>query len=171
MQPDVFLTRVLDPGLAFLASLQGPQPTNDIRRFLLCIALQESGPQLNARYQGSPSTSPGPARGWWQFEQGGGVAGVLRHAASATLSKQVCAELAVVADPASVWRAIEGSDLLAASFARLLVWTDPQPVPTTEDAAWDCYCNRLWRPGKPHPETLPGNWQTATQAVVPTGDD
>ena len=165
MTPGTFLTRVLDPGLDFLAELGGPKPTDDVRRFLLCVALQESGPKLDARYQGSPSANAGPARGWWQFEQGGGVAGVLSHSASKSLAQQTCAGLAVQAQSAAVWRSLEGNDTLAACFARLLLWTDPQPVPTREDTGWACYL-RLWRPGKPHPETWPANWQTATDAMA-----
>jgi hypothetical protein len=167
MMPDTFLTRIIDDGLDFLSSIQGaPPPTDDVRRFLLCVALQESGPKLDARYQGSPSTSPGPARGWWQFEQGGGVAGVLQHQASQALAQQACTALDVVAQPAAVWRALEGNDLLSCSFARLLMWTDPPPVPNTEDAAWDCYAKRLWRPGAPHRDAWHTNWQTASDCVV-----
>jgi hypothetical protein len=166
MMPDTFLTRIIDDGLDFLSSIQGaPPPTDDVRRFLLCVALQESGPKLDARYQGSPSTSPGPARGWWQFEQGGGVAGVLQHQASRTLAIEVCKQLSVMTDPAAVWRAIEGNDLLSCSFARLLVLTDPKSVPSTEDTAWDYYI-RTWRPGKPHRDAWTTNWRTASQCVT-----
>jgi len=166
MSPDTFLN-LIDNGLEFLASLNGPQPTDAARRLLLAIAMQESGPKLDARYQNSPSPMPGPAKSFWQFEQGGGVTGVLNHSASRALAREACATLAVVADPAAVWRAMEGNDELACTFARLLVWTDPQPLPTTEAAAWECYL-RLWRPGKPHPETWPANWQAATTAVLNT---
>ena len=165
MTPEMFLTRVLDPGLAFLTSLGGPPPTAAARRFLVCIALQESGPKLDARYQGSPSTTPGAARGFFQFEQLGGVAGVLSHNASKALAASVCANLEVVASSAAVWRAIEGNDLLACAFARLLVWTDPQALPTTENTGWDCYM-RVWRPGKPHRDAWTPNWATASQAVT-----
>lgn len=63
-------------------------------------------------------------------------------------------------DAASVWRAIEGHDRLATAFARLLLWTDPHPIPTEERAAWDCYL-RLWRPGKPRPAEWPALWRLA----------
>ena len=166
MQPSEFLRDILDPGIAFLADLGSPPPSDDARRFLLAVAMQESGPKLDARYQGSPSATPGPARGWWQFEQGGGVRGVLTHAASRDRAGQVCDALRVQRNDAAVWRAIEGNDLLAACFARLLLWTDVPPLPTTEAAAWDCYALRLWRPGKPHPETWGGNWRTASETVA-----
>src|ERR1700729_1154720 len=110
MDPGTFLTDIIDDGLAFVAGLGGPQPSDDARRLMLCIALQESGPGLSARYQNSPATTPGPARGWWQFEQGGGVAGVLQHAASRTMAAEACSRVTVVPQPAAVWRAIEGND-------------------------------------------------------------
>ena len=164
MPPDVFLADIINPGLLHVEAVGGPKPSNDARRLLLAIAMQESGPGLNARYQNSPSTSPGPARGWWQFEQGGGVVGVLSHAASSNFAAATCARLSVVAQPAAVWRAIEGNDALSCSFARLLMWTDPPALPNTEGPAWDFYM-RLWRPGKPHREVWQGNWQTADATV------
>lgn len=165
MTPDQFLVDILDPGLVFLASIEGPIPTDDVRRFLLCVALQESGATLTARYQNSPSPEPGPARGWYQFESGGGVKGVLTHGASSSLAKAACNHLHVVASQDAVWRALEGHDRLATVFARLLLFTDTHPVPTTASGAWDCYCNRLWRPGKPHPAMWVDNWRTADETV------
>lgn len=162
--PNEFLNEIIDNGLNFLALLGGPQPNDDARRFLLAIAQQESGQALNARYQGSPSAAPGPARGFWQFEQGGGVAGVLGHNSSSALASKVCAGCIVVRQTSSVWRALEGHDLLATSFARLLILTHPKALPKTEQEGWDQYMN-LWRPGKPHREVWPGNWQRADQAV------
>jgi hypothetical protein len=163
MSPDTFLS-LIDDGLEFLASMGGPRVTDLARRELLAIALTEAGPKLDARYQNSPSPLPGPARSFWQMEQGGGVAGVLNHSASRTWARQACAELAVVADPAAIWRAIEGNDVLACCWARLLLWTDPAPLPTTQQAGWDYYL-RLWRPGRPHPEVWPANWANATATV------
>lgn len=165
MDTDLFLTDVIDPGLDILADIGGPAPSDDACRFLLAVALQEIGTDLVARYQSSPSTSPGPARGRWQFECGGGVAGVLSHAASKDLAAEVCSAFEVVCGKEAVWRSLEGNDLLALCFARLLMWTDPFPVPTNESDAWDCYAERLWRPGKPHPDVWPGNWATADAVV------
>jgi hypothetical protein len=164
MTPQEFLSSIIDPGLVSLESVGGPPLSDNARRMLLAIALQESGPQLVARYQNSPSTSPGPARGWWQFEQGGGVTGVLNHSASKSWASKACETCTVVAQPSSVWRSLEGHDDLAVMFARLLLWTDPRPLPTTEVDAWDYYI-RNWRPGKPHPENWPTNWKTASMTV------
>lgn len=164
MTPSRFLESILDPGLDSLAQLGGPPMNDQARRLLLSIALQESGPQLNARYQNSPAASPGPARGWWQFEQGGGVTGVLNHSASKSLASKSCEAYSIQAIPSSVWRALEGHDHLATAFARLLLWTDPKALPMTEVDGWDCYI-RNWRPGKPHPENWPSNWAEASKAV------
>jgi hypothetical protein len=165
MSPERFLTRIIDEGLVYVGGIGGPQPSDAARRLMLCIALQESGPNLEARYQNSPAASPGPARGWWQFEQGGGVAGVLQHSASRTMAYEVCDHTVVVPQPAAVWRSIEGNDLLACCFARLLIWTDPKAIPTTEEAAWNYYLN-LWRPGKPHRSAWTPNWKTASDTVA-----
>lgn len=160
----VFLKRHIDPGLALLAAHSGPPPSQEARCFLLAVAMQESGSHLAARYQGCPAAAAGPARGFWQFERGGGVAGVLRHPASRGLARTICADLAIIPEPAASWRALEGSDLLAAVFARLLLFTDAHKLPTDADESWQCYL-RLWRPGKPHPGPWPENWAAAHHAV------
>ena len=165
MKPEIFLGDIIDSGLSYLNGLGGPAPSDDARRMLLAIALQESGPGLNARYQNSPLATPGPARGWWQFEQNGGVVGVLTHAASSMMAYGACSTLAVVPESAAVWRALEGHDVLACVFARLLLWTDPRPLPVAETPAWDYYL-RNWRPGKPHREAWSANWKTANDAVM-----
>lgn len=162
--PATFLAEVIDPGLNFLASAGGPRPNDEIRRFLLAIAQQESGPSLDARYQASPSTSPGPARGFWQFEQGGGVKGVRNHSSSKDLAAKVCQSCIIVNQDQAVWRALEAHDLLAVSFARLLVLTYPGALPKTQQDGWNQYLN-LWRPGKPHPDSWAGNWSRADAAV------
>jgi hypothetical protein len=161
----IFLRDVIDEGLDTMEAFGGPPRTQSVRCFLLCIAMQESGPQLEARYQNSPSTTPGPARGWYQFEQGGGVTGVLNHASSRALAIKSCSFLNVLTEPAAVWRALEGHDVLATIFARLLIYTDPAPIPGTEDAAWDYYL-RTWRPGKPHRDAWHTNWQFAVDCVT-----
>src|SRR5215510_10168615 len=129
MHPSLFVEKILDPGLELLELLGGPPPSNAARQNLLTIALQESGPQLAARYQDSPSSVPGSARGFWQFESSGGVRGVMTHPASATLARRLCDACWVLWQEAAIWRALEGNDLLAAGFARLLVWTDPYALP------------------------------------------
>lgn len=108
----------------------------------------------------------GPANGFWQFEKGGGVKGVLEHDATKKLAIVACQARAVEPTKDVVYAAIVNDDVLAACFARLLYWTDPKSLPTVGDAqgAWDLY-QRTWRPGKPHPETWAECYAAALKAV------
>jgi len=129
------------PALALLpARMNSPQA----EALLLAIGLQESG-LIHRRQIG------GPARGLWQFEQGGGVRGVMRHPLSRPHALAVCTAQGVEPTDAAVYAALEHDDILAAAFARLLLWTDPAPLPAVGEVgkAWDLYV-RTWRPGKPH---------------------
>lgn len=103
----------------------------------------------------------GPARGLAQFELGGGVKGVMTHPASKDLAAEVCVKRGV--DPGNyrqVWAALEVDDVLALALARLLLWTDSQPLPTNQADGWLAY-TRVWRPGKPHPDKWSQSWATA----------
>jgi hypothetical protein len=66
----------------------------------------------------------------------------------------------------AVWAALERDDVLAAAFARLLLWTDACPLPALGDWAggWDYYL-RTWRPGKPKPDKWPGLYRQAVDAA------
>lgn len=154
MNTDMLLAIVVRPALALLGDrFQGA----DAERMLVAIVLQESG--LRHRVQVG-----GPARGLWQFERGGGVRGVLTHPATRERAARVCADLLYPPDEATVYDALADNDVLAACFARLLLWSDPKPLPRSQDDAWACY-QRNWRPGKPHPERWPANWEQAVRAV------
>lgn len=126
----------------------------------LAIGGQES--KYLARRQvinkGGKLVPEGPASGFWQFEQGGGVRGVLRHERSAVLAKRLCAVRDVEPTAAAVWKALEHDDVLAAGFARLLLLTDLGKLPAIGDleAGWACYIKN-WNPGKPHK----GTWADA----------
>lgn len=165
MTPDEFLANILDPNLKTLQKLDGPRVTDPVRVFLTCVALQESGPDLDARYQSSPNLTPGPARGWFQFEQGGGVKGVMTHQTTRKMMERICAYAYVQPNQPAVWRALEGHDFLAVAVARMLLLTDPPAVPTNAADGWEAYAVRLWRPGKPHSDKWPGNWARAEAAV------
>ncbi len=120
---------------------------------LLAIAMQES--RLEHRQQ-----IGGPARGFWQFEKGGGVAGVLRHPLTAGHAQKALCDLrypGAVASPETVYAVLAHNDTLAAVFARLLLWTVPGRLPTVNEPeiGWQQYLDG-WRPGKPHRET----WNT-----------
>lgn len=164
MTPSARLRDIIRPGLAHLHSLGGPAPTRDAERFLLAVSLQED--PAARRYQVLDGGRKGAASGLWQFEAGGGVRGVLHHPASKKLAARLCVTRGVCgACPDRVWSALERDDVLATGFARLLLLTDQHPIPTAIRAAWECYADRLWRPGKPHIETWPESWSAAYEAV------
>jgi hypothetical protein len=140
---------------------------------ILAIMLQESS--LAHRWQVIDANRPdrkGPARGLAQFEKGtkasrGGVWGVYLHPASRYWLAQVCEKLGVEFHPNAIWAALESNDTLAVCVARLLLFTDPKPLPAigAKDVAW-AYYQRNWRPGKPHPETWHRKYSAAVQAVT-----
>ena len=156
MTPNNLLDAAIAPALRLLPARMD---TPAARIMLLAIAYQESG--MQHRHQVG-----GPAHGYWQFEQGGGVRGVLRHPSSKDRIQDVLAVLDY--DPASTaaecYAAIEHNDILAAAFARLLLWTDSAPLPTEAGAAWALYL-RTWRPGKPHYDTWGDNFQKAKDFI------
>lgn len=108
----------------------------------------------------------GPARGFWQFEQGGGVAGVLRHHATRDIAANVCADLQYKPDGREVYEALADNDILAACFARLLLWTLPDALPGIgdEEGAWNQYIES-WRPGKPHPKQWGKSYARALEGM------
>lgn len=141
----------IDPALKLLpARMDSPEA----RVMLLTIGLQES--RFEYRWQVLDRARPnlkGPARGFWEMERGtkasrGGVCGVVLHDASRALSKALCRARGCPFSGWAIWHAIETDDVLAAGFARLLLFTDPRPLPAVDDAtaAWDYYV-RCWRPG------------------------
>ena len=116
------------------------------------IGQQESGYLVRRQY------GNGPARGYWQFEEGGGVKGVMEHKASSELARSVCHARGVPFVRRAVWEALETDDVLAAALCRLLMWTDSGKLPTNEDDGWAMYA-RTWRPGRPHPDKWPASWK------------
>lgn len=162
MSPSTFLSRILDPGLDWTATHASVvQNRSAARVFLLAVAIQET--DLVSRFQ-VVAGGAGPARGWWQFEAPT-LGLMLRHPVSGDRLRSLCAAAWVRPDQGSIWRAIEGHDALAVGVARLLLLTDPHPVPVTAAEGWECYSARLWRPGKPHPDKWPRCWQAAQAAV------
>lgn len=146
--------------------LPASMDTPRARLMLLAIAGQESG--LNARRQ----HGNGPARGLWQFERGtaasrGGVWGVALHPASSGRLQMVARARGVDSEPTKIWAALEHDDVLAACVARLLLWTDPLPLPALDDVdgAWTLYAKRTWRPGKPHPTKWP-RWHALARETL-----
>ncbi len=136
---DAVLATAINPALGWL-SLRAVPADDTARLILLAITGQEADARFRRQH------GNGPARGLWQFERGGGVAGVLGHRASIGLAGALCAWRGVLAGSTEVHAALEHDDVLAAGFARLLLWTDPKPLPADEEGAWALYL-RTWRPG------------------------
>ena len=133
--------RAIVPALALLPARMS-SPEAEI--MLLAIGLQES--RFVHRRQ-----IKGPARSFWQAEQGGGmVTGLLRYHDERVrdLATGLCMIRGVAPAAADVYAAIEFDDVLAAGLARLLLWTDPGRLPAEHevDGGFDLYL-RTWRPG------------------------
>ncbi|WP_312538257.1 hypothetical protein [Achromobacter mucicolens] len=136
----------IDPALALLPARMD---TAEARIMLLAIGLQESRFEHRRQLVGNPPRPTGPAKSFWQAEQGGGmVHGVRLHVATRAAADHLYQARGVPARDAAIWDAIEHDDVLAAGLARLLLWSDPLPLPEVgaEDASWALYL-RTWRPG------------------------
>lgn len=138
-----------------------PDRMDTVSARLIMLAIQKQEDPEERRYQlvkrteatapenvVGPKTAKGPARSLWQMEQGGGVKGVLNHDSTSDYITDICISLDVSPFPVTCWHAIEQNDVLAACFARLLLWSDPHKMPAVGDAdgAFDLYL-RTWRPG------------------------
>lgn len=160
---EAFLARRILP--AAYDVLPAAMQSTPASAFLVAVALQES--DAAARRQ-KPS---GPGRGFWQFEAGGAVHGVRTHPATAHHLRSALVSLCYPStlSQADAWTAIEHNDVLAAVFARLLLWTVPAALPGRLGVApaWDQYLE-AWRPGAPRPDKWAANfalgWSIATSA-------
>ena len=157
MHPRDALDSIIRPTYADV--LPGRFVSDAANVMLLAIGLQESRLEFRRQFKG-------PARGLWQFERGG-VQGVLQHNATRRYAMAVCVLRGVPYVAADVYAKLEHDDLLACAFARLLLFSDPRPLPPIGDAdeAWDYYV-RNWRPGKPHPITWAAFYRQAVDAVT-----
>jgi len=146
--------------MTMLKLLPGQFDSPAARVLLLAIGLQES------RFEHRQQVG-GPARSYWQFEQGGGIRGVLTHSASKSYARAFCGLRAVAPVESDVYAAFLADDLLACAFARLLLWSDAAPLPEigNETGTW-AYYQRNWRPGKPRPETWTACYQAAVAALT-----
>lgn len=137
--------------------------TPQARIMLLAIGLQESGLQYRTQHM------HGPARGLWQFERGGGVKGVLEHPSTCAIAKAACEAHTVNPTAQDVWEVLETDDVLAAVFARLLLWSDAHKLANDAQSGWLTYL-RTWRPGKPKPDTWPAFYARAYGWVLHGND-
>lgn len=157
MTLDQIISDAYLPALALI----GVADSRPARVMVLTIGLQES------RFKYRRQMGNGPAKSFWQFERGGGVKGVLTHPASKVKALALCAARKVPPEALAVWNAMEFDDVLGAGMCRLLLLTDPKPLPAVDDAprAWDYYL-RTWRPGKPHRATWDDLHAQAVAATV-----
>ena len=148
---DAILRTAINPALGLLPA---HMDTDAARVMLLSAGLQESRLQFRAQKTNDPYMK-GPARGLWQFERAGGVAGVMSSIRTHSLALTLSQARGVPFDSSLIHARLEFDDVLAAGFARLLMFADAKPLPDVDanhQEAWDCYV-RCWRPGKPRRET------------------
>lgn len=160
MDAVLFTKSALLPALSILPSAMNSMAAKTL---VMAIGFQESAMKYRRQVHG-------PARGYFQFELGGGIRGVLNHASSKTHIRSVLAQLdySPTATIGECYTWVEHNDILAVAFARLLLWTDPAAMPTTAQGGWDVYL-RTWRPGKPHPEKWARSFTLASEVVAQCG--
>lgn len=158
---DLIVYSVIPTALSMLPPSMDSLPA---RAMLIAIGLQES--KFLERRQGGG----GPARGFWQFEKGGGVRGVLEHPTTTNHAIATLRRLRYPTEfiaPGAVHPKLEDNDLLACVFARLLIYTVPARLPTRTEPSegWRQYLE-AWRPGKPHPSTWAAYFGEAWERVT-----
>lgn len=141
---------------AALDLLPAQMASDRARAMLLAIGLQESG------FEDRTQQPSGQARGYWQFEQSAVATTLMQHAVIAP----VLQTLNYRGDTLECHRAMADNDVLAAVFARLLLWSVPGALPTAAepDRGWQQYLVS-WRPGKPRPATWPAYFTEAWRTV------
>jgi hypothetical protein len=161
MTPSLFISLGLEPVLKFLP-LRMDSP--EARAMVLAICLQES------RFIHRRQMNGGPARGFAQFEHGGGIVGVLNHVQTRSHIMRVLDALGYDYGSDTSYAAIEHNDVLCAAYSRLLLWTLPGALPVEGNAqlAWMQYME-AWRPGKPHRDTWDAYFAQAWATVKLTG--
>lgn len=167
MTPEAFLRDAIDPACDALGGILNRDMGGDpARSLVLAICLQESALEHRRQVGEGGKILATLARGMPQFERGGGVKGVMTHAATKDALAEICRRLVIPFDQASIHEAMAWNDLLAASMARLLLFSDPAAIPPVTDtkARWAMY-ERNWRPGKPRPDHWPQAHERALQAV------
>lgn len=158
---------ILDAIDKALSLLPAPMASPQARVMLYAIGLQESRFEHRRQLVGTPPRPTGPAKGFWQFERGGGCKGVVTHAASRYWMHRICGLRGVDFTASALWNGIQDDDVLAAAAARLLLFTDPKRLPELADVngAWNLYM-RTWRPGQPHRKTWDAFHQQAVLTVI-----
>lgn len=131
---------------------------------LLAIGMQES------RFRMRQQQPVGPARGFWMFEPTGVVA-VRHHPRTAVMLLAAASDLCYPSIrtmlPIDVCEALQHNDVLAAVFARCLLWTSITRLPDIGETqhGWQEYI-KLWRPGTPRGETWAGFYDEAWKQIL-----
>ena len=143
----------------------------EAKALVTAICLQESALQNRKQIvipaKGDNLPVYGAARGLAQFEPVACIE-VMGHHATRDVAKSLLKTLLYTeATPTEVYAALEHNDILAVTFARLLLWRDPKKLPEQDESevAWNYYL-RNWRPGKPHEDKWEGNFNSAWNAYV-----
>lgn len=152
-----FFANIVQPSLKRLEAWTGVASGQDAQVLVMAIAGQEGNWQFRQQIGG-------PARSYWQFEEGGGVHGLFKVAAVKLHS--ICSALDIPYEEDSVFQAMTWNDTLACCMARLLLWTDVRPLPAVGDieGGWNYYRDN-WRPGAPHYATWPTRYGVALSVV------
>lgn len=141
LAPSLVLSSIIVPSLALLP----PRMDTPAARVMLLGIQQQEDPKQRRR-----QWPTGPARGLWQFEQGGASWGVLHHRNTCDMAHALCKARGVKPTSRDVQAALEHDDLLAGGLARLNLWWDPHalpaPVSASAGAAFQLYL-RTWCPG------------------------
>ena len=167
MTPDDLLRDVIDPAADYLQELLSGGPSNDADSQVIVLAISGQEAAFQHRRQ-----IGGPARSYWQFESGGGVAGVMANSQTGPMLRKLCDALDIPYDRATIFEAMAWNDRLGYAMARFLLFTDRAALPKVGDqeGAWSYYL-RNWRPGKPDHTRWASNYQAAMKAVLSSAPD
>lgn len=161
MQATDLLTYIIVPAINL-----PDMPTNrgiEVQNMMLAIAYQES--RARARWQ----IPNGPAAGLWQFEGGSkaAIGQLMQHSATQYRLSETCRRFHFPFDRAALHQLLRTNDMLAAVLARLLLYSDPRPLPKLHqiEYGWDYYTQN-WRPGKPHLASWDEAWAYAKGAFA-----
>lgn len=156
-----FDTQTLVPALAFIrVNLKAIPPSIEEHTTLLAIAGQESG------WSHRTQQPVAYAHSFWQFERGG-ILGLMRDDETSKQVVVLCGMAGVPFQSTAIWNYMAKSeaDNFSAAMSRLLLWTDPSPLPKTMDDGFDYYV-RNWRPGKPSETRWAAVYQQAVAAIA-----
>jgi hypothetical protein len=153
----MYIKTQVDIAINMLSSYKASMANENAIGLMYAIGFQESR-FLHRRQRG------GPARGFWQFEKGG-IEAVLGHKATGDIARDTMYNMCMFdTDADYIIQAIEHNDVLAAVFARLLLFTNPKLIPAfcaeNKDELWQYYLE-TWRPGRPRKE----NWDRSIDFV------